>query len=421
MKTAIRLTALALAAAMLAAAMLGCTPVNGAHDDLGDIERHEVNTSDVKLDSELAAAAAKLGTLLLREVYAAGEKESVLVSPVSVLTALGMLDSGTTGKAAEEMAALLGISAEELNLLLCAFEKTMTEQLKSANSVWIKNDDALHLEKDYLQTLADYYDTSLYRVPFDEGTVRDVNAWCSDKTDGMIREIVKEFSPETVMLLINALCFDAKWSSPFERESQEKKGFTNKSGAKEDWVRLSSTEGTYLSLTDGTAGFVKPYEGGNYAFAAILPPEDADFDAYVDGFTAEKWASLWEGREDGLDVHVSLPKFTKDTFADLTEILQEAGIPSVFDPCAEPLSGIGTFGGGALYVSSVLHKTHIELKAEGTRAAAVTVIEMTCTSCEPPDLSRERNVICDRPFLYAIVDTATGTPLFFGCVTSVAD
>ena len=419
MKTAIRLIALALAAAMLAAAMLGCTPVNGAHDDLGNLEHHEIDTSDVKLDSELAAAAAKLGALLLREVYAAAEKESVLVSPVSVLTALGMLDSGTTGKAAEEMAALLGVSADELNLLLCAFEKTMTEQLKTANSVWIKNDDALHLEKDYLQTLADYYDTSLYRVPFDEGTVRDVNAWCSEKTDGMIREIVKAFSPQTVMLLINALCFDAKWSSPFEREYEEKKGFTNKSGTKEDWVRLSSTEGTYLSLTDGTAGFVKPYEGGNYAFVGILPPEDADFDAYVSDFTGDRWASLWESREDGLNVHVSLPKFTKDTFADLTDILQEAGIPYVFNPCAEPLSGIGTFGDGTLYVSSVIHKTHIELTAEGTRAAAVTVVDIKAT-CAEPDMSRERYVVCDRPFLYAIVDVATGTPLFLGCVTSVA-
>ena len=356
MKNALRITALVLAAALLLPAMFACTPVNGAHDDLSDIERRNVDVSDVKLDDGLALAAAKLGAMLLREVYASEDKESVLVSPVSVLTALGMLNSGTTGKAKEEMADLLGVSAEELNRLLCAFEKTMTEQLKTANSIWIKNDDALHIEKDYLQTLADYYDTSLYRVPFDAETVRDVNAWCSEKTDGMIDEIVKEFDPTTVMLLINALCFDAKWKDTFRSEIEEKKGFTNKDGAKEDWTRLSSTEGTYFSLTDGTAGFMKPYEGGNYAFVGILPPKDADFDAYVAGFTGETWASLWESREDGLNVHVSLPKFTKDTFADLTEILQAAGIPSVFDPETLPLLGIGSFGDdGVLYDRSGLY------------------------------------------------------------------
>ena len=415
-----RILAFIMAALTVALLSVGCTPVNGAHDDLGDIERHEIDTSNAKLEDDLALAAAKLGAMLLREVYAAEEKNSVLVSPVSVLTALGMLDSGTTGKAAEEMAALLGISAEELNLLLCAFEKTMTEQLKTANSIWIKNDDALHIEKDYLQTLADYYDTSLYRVPFDAETVRDVNAWCSEKTDGMIREVVQEFSPQTMMLLINALCFDAKWSNTFRRETEEERGFTNKSGAKEDWVRLSSTEGTYLSLTDGTAGFAKPYEGGKYAFVGILPPEGADFDAYVANFTGETWASLWESREGGLNVHVSLPRFTKDTSVELTDILKAAGIPSVFDPETLPLLGIGSFGDdGILYVSDVIHKTHIELTAEGTRAAAVTVVDIKAT-CAEPDMSRERYVVCDRPFLYAIVDVATGTPLFLGCVTSVA-
>lgn len=415
-----RILAFIMAALTVALLSVGCMPVNGAHDDLGDIERRNVDVSDVKLDDGLALAAAKLGTMLLREVYAAEEKNSVLVSPVSVLTALGMLDSGTTGKAAEEMADLLGVTAEELNLLLCAFEKTMTQQLKTANSVWIKDSDLLHLEKDYLQTLADYYDTSLYRVPFDEETVRDVNAWCREKTDGMIPEVVDEFDPMTMMLLINALCFDAKWSDAFRSEIEEKKGFTNKDGAKEDWTRLSSTEGTYFSLTDGTAGFMKPYEGGNYAFVGILPPKDADFDAYVAGFTGETWASLWESRESGLNVHVTLPKFTKDTSADLTDILKAAGIPSVFDPAMEPLFGIGSFGDdGVLYVSSVIHKTHIELTAEGTKAAAVTVVDIKATAAEP-DMSRERYVVCDRPFLYAIVDVVTGTPLFFGCVTSLA-
>ena len=81
------------------------------------------------------------------------------------------------------------------------------------------------------------------------------------------------------------------------------------------------------------------------------------------------------------------------------------------------LSGIAG-APGDLFVSKVLHKTHIEVDAEGTRAAAVTAVFVD-GACAEPMVEEYRYVECDRPFAYAIVDMTTMTPIFVGTVNAV--
>ena len=61
-------------------------------------------------------------------------------------------------------------------------------------------------------------------------------------------------------------------------------------------------------------------------------------------------------------------------------------------------------------------KTFIDVSRHGTKAAAVTWATMKCGSTAPMETYR---VILDRPFVYAIVDNATGLPLFLGVVTAI--
>ena len=413
-----RIGSLLLAALLLALALVGCTPVNGSTDDLGNLTRHEMTADEITAAEEnlpaLEQSAASLGAYLFRETYREKDGESVLISPVSVLTALGMLALGTTGEAKTEMEALLGMTASAYGDAMRVFAGTFGDELRTANSVWMR-DDRLHVEENFLQALADRYDAGFFRAPFDETTVRDVNAWISEKTDKMIPKMIDRLTPDDVMLLVNALCFDAQWAEAYEKTEERKDGFTNKDGGKEDAEMLFSTENIYFRADDGTTGFVKFYEGAKYAFAAILPPEGADFDAYVNAFTGEKWNELWSGRE-RVAVSTMMPAFSGDTDILMNGMLGEL-IPSVFDPAKVPLRGIGFSDRGELYVGWVLHKTHIEVSKNGTKAAAATVIDVVDEGCVP--IGPAYSVMIDRPFLYAIVDVATGTPLFFGCRTSV--
>jgi serpin B len=64
-----------------------------------------------------------------------------------------------------------------------------------------------------------------------------------------------------------------------------------------------------------------------------------------------------------------------------------------------------------LVISFVLHQTFIETNEEGTEAAAATVVAMTDSAM--PEIT---TINLNRPFLYFIRETTTGTIVFMGQV-----
>ena len=65
-----------------------------------------------------------------------------------------------------------------------------------------------------------------------------------------------------------------------------------------------------------------------------------------------------------------------------------------------------------------MHQAYIDVDEQGTEAAAATAITM-----RPMAMRRGPGpirMVVDRPFLFAIVDTATGLPLFLGHVVRPA-
>ena len=92
------------------------------------------------------------------------------------------------------------------------------------------------------------------------------------------------------------------------------------------------------------------------------------------------------------------------------------GLKKAFSSSEADLSGIGSSTLGNLYIGDVLHKTHIEMTQAGTRAAAVTAVEILAESAAP---KKTVDVKLDRPFVYYIIDSKTNLPLFMGVVTDI--
>ena len=70
-----------------------------------------------------------------------------------------------------------------------------------------------------------------------------------------------------------------------------------------------------------------------------------------------------------------------------------------------------------LHIGKVLHKTHIEVGEEGTRAAAVTAVIMLENAVIVE--GEIKKVFLDRPFVYMIVDGESEMPLFMGVVRNI--
>ena len=72
-----------------------------------------------------------------------------------------------------------------------------------------RDDESLRVKEDFLKTNANYFGAEIKKTPFNKKTVDEINSWVDKNTDGMIKEIVNELSPDEVMHLINAVAFEA--------------------------------------------------------------------------------------------------------------------------------------------------------------------------------------------------------------------
>ncbi len=352
-------------------------------------------------------------------------KKNMLVSPLSVMTALAMTANGAKANTLDEMMKALGggtalpeslrpLEPAEFNQYLGAYLKNLPSDRKamfrSANSIWVR-EGSMDVRKEFLQANADYFGADVFSAKFDGSTLNDVNRWVSDNTGGMIPSILDEIPSAAVLYLINALSFDAEWKEIY-REDQVSEGvFTDIDGGTEPVSMMYSHESGYLD--DGKAtGFIKPYSSG-YSFVAMLPNEGVTLDEYI-GMMPHLgvFEQIRKGSRE--PVLVSIPKFSAEYSAELSGLLREMGMNEAFDPDNADFSGMADVGKGELYISRVIHKTAVRVDEKGTKAGAATAVEMKTNGA-----LMAKSVYLDRPFVYMIVDDQNGLPIFIGQVTGV--
>ena len=365
-------------------------------------------------DDAFIEAQMKFAVELFQKSAAESEYENTLISPLSVMVALAMTANGAEGVTEEEMEKVLGngMSTEDLNAYLYEYVKNLSEEAVLANSIWFRSGE-IDVKKDFLQTNKDYYDAAVFEAPFDDSTVRDVNRWIEDNTNGMIKKMLEKLDDDTVMLLINALAFEGEWAAKYEKSDVHDHIFTALDGEEQTVDMMFSDEYQYLE-DENAVGFIKNYKGGNYAFAALLPDENIAIDEYVSSLTAARLTEIFD-HQMGTSVSVGIPQFSYEYDISMNDILKSMGMESAFDSRAN-LTDIGISPDGELYVGFVLHKTFIEVDTFGTKAAAATIVGVN-TECAP--MEPEKEVILDRPFVYMIIDLDTNLPVFIGTMTSV--
>jgi serpin B len=176
---------------------------------------------------------------------------------------------------------------------------------------------------------------------------------------------------------------------------------------------MYSDESKYLE-DDMATGFLKPYADGKYAFVALLPNEGVKVADYVSSLTSNNVSRLLNSMED-VTVMTAIPKFKTEYDIEMSEILESMGMPDAFDEGLADFSKMASLQEGKLFISQVKHKTFLALDEKGTRAGAVTSVEMAGTSA-PVDI---KQVYLDRPFVYMIIDSELNMPIFIGTTMEI--
>ena len=362
------------------------------------------------MDGAAVRAVTGFGVELLKSSMDGG---NALVSPLSVMQAMAMPANGAAGDTLAQMEAAFGLDRDSLNGTMAAWADSLAPGTAMANGIWLR-EGAVEPEEAFLQANADYYGAGVFAVPFDGSTAADINGFVAANTKGRIDRIVEEIPAGAMLYLVNALSFDGTWEDIY-REDQVYDGIFVTESREERPVQLMwSTEFAYLE-DEQAKGFVKYYEGRDYAFAALLPEEGLSLAEYVSGLTGERLSRVLGAEREDVPVFAAIPKFTTEYAGELSQALTDMGMGDLFDAAKADLSAMGTCSAGPLYVSQVLHKTYLAVDEQGTQAGAATAVEV-----EAGAAMQYETITLDRPFLYMILDAKTNVPIFIGVMTDPA-
>jgi serpin B len=387
------------------------------------------------VDAERAQAAAAaddaFGADLYRLLGAAGE--NTVFSPASIAAALRMALCGAGGQTAAEIAAALhlsgpGAAAEGLRLLSSGLAGASgagdardprgggeAVALRAPNTMWVQA--GLALLPEFTGQLREAAAVTVRQADFraaPEKARAEINQLIEEQTAGKITGLLgpRTISPQTRLVLANAVYLKAAWASPFPAHATGDAPFYPDGGGAGPVMTVRMMRHTadlpYLR-GEGYQAVLLPYRASRLAMGVVLP--DGPLSSLAARLAGRGLRGLLEGAA-RRRVALSMPKFRQQARFGLIPVLRQLGIDAAFTDRAD-FSGITLQE--RLLIGAVAHQAYIDVDEQGTEAAAATAVTMRPMAAvrapEPVTMT------VDRPFLFAIIEVASGLPLFLGQVT----
>ncbi|XP_021054076.1 serpin B4-like isoform X4 [Mus pahari] len=343
---------------------------------------------------------------------------NIFYSPISMMTALAMLQLGAKGNTEQQIEKVLQFNettkktteksahchvSDEGNVHE-QFQKLMTQLNKSSDAYDLKAANSIYGAKDFpflqtfLEDIKEYYQANVESLDFEhaaEESEKKINSWVESQTNGKIKDLFPSgsLSSSTILVLVNAVYFKGQWNHKFDKKHTTEEKFWLNKDVKAKIVEI-------------------PYKGKELSMFVLLPVEIDGLKKIEEQLTADKLLE-WTRAENMYmtELHLCLPRFKVEEKYDLPVPLEHMGMVDAFDPQKADFSGMSSTQG--LVVSRVLHKSFVEVNEEGTEAAAATGVEIGLTSAPI-----QEDFCCDHPFLFFIKHSKTNSILFFGRMSS---
>ena len=365
--------------------------------------RHDISLSD--MERQLVQSNNDFAFRLFSK--ARGE-ENIIMSPLSITYALGMMNNGAAGQTQQEICDVLGFGDAGSDAINQFCRKLLDEaptldqetSAEIANTIYVNSGKGYELQEDFIQKANEYYDATPTALNFyDNSTIDIINRWADEHTHGMIPQIVNEetFIPDAVCYLLNALYFKGAWTNKFDKADTRDEAFN---GGAEVPMMYQKEEFEYTENKLYQAVRL-PYGNGAYQMSLFLPREGKTIADVLDAMDGKNWQ--FKSYDDYI-VDLKMPRFKTSTNLNLVKIMTDLGLTTAFTETAD----FPYFGNRSVSITDMFQKAVIDLNEEGTEATAITVIV-------PIDgMPIEVNFHADRPFFYIISERSTDAIFFIG-------
>lgn len=341
--------------------------------------------------------------------------KNIVLSPFSISSAFSMLLLGARSKTHQEI--LEGLSLNNKNsteselhqaystLLHLLNEPKSSLQVDIGNALFVQQ--TLTLLKCFEDDLKNLYHAEIRKTNFNgpQEATKEVNEYVKNKTEGKIKELVKEFPADTKLALVNYVLFKGKWQDTFNAAFTSTRKFKVDKNTTVD-VPMMRRTGQYNIYRDTKLPCTVvelPYKDNASMIIAMANP--GKIHVVEQGLSAEtiqRWRTSWRKTT----IELSVPKFNITSKINLKDELPKVGIRT---PFTDEANFSGITHNLKLKVGSAVHQAVINVDEEGTVAAAATAVGIAV-------LSLPQSISIDGPFVFFIIEQKTNSILFMGTV-----
>ncbi|XP_072556312.1 LOW QUALITY PROTEIN: probable serpin E3 [Paramormyrops kingsleyae] len=379
---------------------------------------------------------------------------NLIVSPLSISMALGLLQFGARVRSLAQLEEALGYNVKGKTYQHCPWKsgpiiqspdiyqnQTMCMYRSSCNMIGggvgnssrrvaVRLACALFIQHDisllpaFTQHASAWGNSSLVQTSFNQPnqTISQLEDWIRRNADADTEMDVQlpiwSDSPEWAgphMALVSTLAFRSTWQRCFHLGEELPFTLANGSVTKVPMMHqlTEARFGHFHTPMDLRYSVLElPYLGGYFGLLVVQPSDRKMPLSQLETQLSGHAVTMWHSSLHRIKMDIFLPRFRIHSKSSLRSVLPSLGVSDIFDPTVADFTGISAEEG--LYVSEALQEAVVEVMENGTKAEAVTAVVL---------LKRSRAPVfkADRPFLFLLKQVSTGTILFIGRMLNPAE
>ena len=339
----------------------------------------------VSLSEEEQALVMPVNDLGFNLFRKARTNENILLSPLGMTYALGLISNGAAGKTRAQINQVLGSEDKEDKVNeFCRKMLTEAPRLDRLTNMEITNEffspKSSKPKPDFTKVAKDLYDTQ-----FHESESNLLN-----------------------FTLVNTINFKGIWTDKFRKANTQDEVFRGEDGKETTVPMMNQTRQFFYTENDLCQTLCLPYSNGAYQMIILLPKEGKTVREVAQSLTADSWEKCYDQMR-RISVDVKLPRFESSSDVILTRVIS-ALMPDAFDMKKADFSNLFDWKS---YIAMIKQTGRIKVDETGTEASVVTALQGRIMGLDlaPPEVIYFH---ATHPFLYFIREWSTGTIFFIG-------
>ena len=332
-------------------------------------------------EQALVTSVNNLGFNMFRKV---GAEESILLSPLGMTYALGLINNGAAGETRKQINKVLGCNNADAVNIFCRKMLTEAPKLDKLVKIDITNDffspKSFPPKPTFTKVAKDIYDTK-----FNESE-----------------------SDQLTFTLVNTINFKGIWEDKFRKVNTQDEMFKGEDDKEQTVPMMQQTSQFFYTENDLCQTLCLPYSNGAYQMIVLLPKEGKTIQEVAQSLTAASWEKMYDQMQ-SVRVEVKLPRFESESEVNLTRMMTSL-MPNAFSMKKADFSNLFDL---ASCIKMIMQKGHIKVDETGTEATVATLLQGRIAGLDlaPPETIPFH---ATHPFLYFIREWSTGAIFFIG-------